>query len=331
MPMMMLGVLLIVFSVAPQLASPFAQVSSIPAAPAASKTRHTWTSPTKQIFIEDTDAYGVIYNANYARCYERALSHVPREEELGGDEMILSSVEAQKYSGSPPLGGQYVIRGERLEASTNKEVWSVELTSPPVKDTPTMVHNSAQVTLSRGQPLKVVEVTSPTQAEGVHCQYKLIAYKDELDTCIPCDGVSQQEEKAEYYVSVRSAMCYFERARSTFLGGPDMLRKLQEEENLLYVVTSNSDCHVYFDTILVEGGIEGELEMKLRPGDEVTVQTMFSVRRRGMIVDCRHRLYLGDGPRRLLAKATITIMALNGTTRRPTSKLPQWLVDKFTA
>ena len=310
-------VLLVICLSAPRLVAPFAQ-------------RQTWTSPTKQIFIEDTDAYGVIYNANYARCYERALSHAPRKEGTAGEEMILSSVEAQKYGGSPQLGGNYVIQAERREpssSSADEQVWSVELTSPPVEDAPTVVYNSAQVTLSRGQPLKVVEVASPTpQAEGVHCEYKFIAYKDELDTYI-----QQEDGKAEYYASVRSAMCYFERARSSFLGGPNMLRKLQEEENLLYVVTSNSDCHAYFDTILVEGDIEGGEEMKLRPGDEVSTETVFAVRRRGMIVDCRHRLYLGDGPRRLLAKATITIMALNGTTRRPTSKLPQWLVDKFTA
>ena len=33
-------------------------------------------SSTSQVYIEDTDAHGVVYNANYLRAYERALSQV---------------------------------------------------------------------------------------------------------------------------------------------------------------------------------------------------------------------------------------------------------------
>jgi hypothetical protein len=82
------------------------------------------------------------------------------------------------------------------------------------------------------------------------------------------------------------------------------------------------------------------------------VRTKFIVKRRGMIVECRHELFMhgdddyndGDGVgfnmddngnynnsrRDLLATATVTVMALKGSTRRPTSKLPQWILDQIT-
>ncbi len=74
------------------------------------------------------------------------------------------------------------------------------------------------------------------------------------------------------------------------------------------------------------------------PGREVVVRTEFVVKRRGMVLECRHRLYAeanpggaGDGAAhgRLLARATVTVMALRGSTRRPTSKLPQWVLDRL--
>ena len=36
----------------------------------------TFHSPSFHVYIEDTDAYGVMYNANYLRAYERALHTV---------------------------------------------------------------------------------------------------------------------------------------------------------------------------------------------------------------------------------------------------------------
>jgi len=92
-----------------------------------------------------------------------------------------------------------------------------------------------------------------------------------------------------------------------------------------------------------DGGVsameEDIMHLHPAPGREVIVRTNFVTKRRGMIVDCQHRLYMDVhskedggrevGKRRLLARATVTIMALKGSTRRPTSKLPQWLLDRF--
>ena len=75
---------------------------------------NSFVSPKFNVYIEDTDAYGVMYNGNYLRSYERALSHVPREHD---GRWILSSISNQKFRSSPALGEEYLIRGELIEPS----------------------------------------------------------------------------------------------------------------------------------------------------------------------------------------------------------------------
>ena len=96
-------------------------------------TAHFTTSPM-QVFIEDTDAYGVMYNANYLRCYDRALHMVTfgsDETELLGahDGWSIVSVGQQKFSSSPAMGGMFVIEGTRVEASSDSEIWDMAMKS----------------------------------------------------------------------------------------------------------------------------------------------------------------------------------------------------------
>ena len=63
------------------------------------------------------------------------------------------------------------------------------------------------------------------------------------------------------------------------------------------------------------------------------MDTDIGITRRGMFVECHHRLLLdvnvhnGEKIRRLLAKATMTTMAIQGSSRRPTSKPPKWVSE----
>ncbi|MGK3748723.1 MAG: hypothetical protein ACI8RD_001015, partial [Bacillariaceae sp.] len=84
-----------------------------------SSTTSFFTSPKFRIYIEDTDAYGVMYNSNYLRSYERALSHVPRQNNLQqppdrNRRTVLTSITNQKFRSSPALGEEYIIRGELI-------------------------------------------------------------------------------------------------------------------------------------------------------------------------------------------------------------------------
>jgi hypothetical protein len=170
-----------------------------------------------------------------------------------------------------------------------------------------------------------------------------------------------------------------ERSRTNYIGGPAALQSLQVEHDVLYVVTSARACSL----VSYEGSTHGNcatatipssnlqpldvLPPPLRapslgkdakqtgptrfvPGQSVDVETMFKVRKRGMIIDCYHTLAFdrggsGDddhnrvvaasdpdktkGDRLRMAQGLVTIMALNATTRRPTQALPAWLAATF--
>ena len=129
--------------------------------PSAASTTFTFVLPEYKVYIEDTDAYGVMYNGNYIRSYERALSHVPRHNE--DYSWMVLSVTNQKFRSSPMLGENYVIRGVRLEKDDEEEVWQLEMATTRSKtigdngDTGEqddyddgknwIVHNSATITI----------------------------------------------------------------------------------------------------------------------------------------------------------------------------------------
>lgn len=369
----------------------------MPATPAA------FISPTFHVYIEDTDAYGVMYNGNYLRSYERALSHVPRErdEEVGvasndGDynaqsaqpaeekeevgQWIVSFVANQKFRSSPMLGEEYSIRGERLDLGSPQEntaVWQLELATPKMPggglddaEKNCIVHNSARVTITRA-PAKCAPISSSSaplpssrprsdresaEITGAKMfEQRYTVYRDEFDVHDHSQRPPGEHQRRThgYHIPLRNALNFFERSRSAYLGGPAMLRKMQVEDDIVWVVTSIDEGELLLDPMVLEsscpehddddeaesGGLFVLVEdtaldvFHPTPGQEVMVRTQFIAKRRGMIVICQHQLYMdveaevGLKRRRLLARATVTIMALKGSTRRPTSKLPQWLLD----
>jgi hypothetical protein len=222
---------------------------------------------------------------------------------------------------------------------------------------------------------KAVSASTPQQQldedrGGTIFEQRCTAYSDEFDThhfYFQNQHRQQSSFAPRSILPIRNAMNFFERSRTNYLGGPDILRKMQVEEDILWVVTSVDDGELmlllneeafYF----VEDEEETRKEKKVvntylsntTPSTdasprEITVRTNFIVKRRGMIVECRHELFMDDddddnvwpdspkslsnhsngGRRRLLAKATVTVMALKGSTRRPTSKLPNWILNQI--
>mmetsp|Transcript_6905 Transcript_6905/g.15762 ORF Transcript_6905/g.15762 Transcript_6905/m.15762 type:complete len:425 (-) Transcript_6905:83-1357(-) len=339
----------------------------------------TFTSPTFRVYIEDTDAYGVMYNGNYIRSYERAMSHAPRKykdaadsssdddnapSQLGkedDDRWILSFITNQKFRSSPALGEEYVIRGELAErtqrhedVNEDVEVWHLEMVTQTkdIDENNWIIHNSAEATFTRSTEKAATVPAVPSSAIRSNDITKLgklfeqshVPYHDEFDMHLQLYPKSTGQG---YHIPLRSAMNFFERSRTSYLGGPDVLRKMQVEDDILWVVIGIDDGELLLDSIAFElcidddddhdGNIslEDTLDLHPSPGREVTVQTNFIAKRRGMIVDCQHRLFLDVGSnagkmnRRLLAQATVTLMAVKGSTRRPTSKLPKWILDHF--
>lgn len=389
-------------------------------------TTYTFVSPTYHVYIEDTDTYGVMYNGNYIRCYERALSHVPRHNDDSSYSWIVSSVTNQKFRSSPSLGEEYVIRGMLLEQGNenggpseevsrrrkhDEEVWQLEMTTRRKKisnngdngidddENSWIVHNSATVTILNtlrypssssigniaAEKTLLDSIPPPPQLDDHDCgaifEQRCTAYIDEFDTLhFKLENQQQQQQSSSYrpqhILPLRNAMNFFERSRTNYLGGPAALRKMQVDADILWVVTSVDDGEV--TVMLDEGsnfGSSVENDMKGGSGTsekakdaspvrampstmatsrrDVIIRTNFVVKRRGMIVECRHELFMDQNDsdviglsdeddnksellghtnttsRILLAKATVTVMALNGSTRRPTSNLPQWILDQI--
>ena len=316
------------------------ETADVDVASSSSTQSVSFTSPTFRVYIEDTDAYGVMYNGNYIRSYERAISHVPREDE---DNALwnLCKISEQKFRSSPALGEEYVIRGEQLkctetEDGSNEEIWKLQMvTDGKNGDDGEVVHNSAVATI-RAPPKKLdtTFTTASTMNLGKMFEQTIVPYHDEFDL------------HTQHHIPIRSAVNFFERSRTSFLGGPDILRRMKEEDDILWVVTAIDEGELFLDSnIVLEHAVGSSCDVEEKqavessmfpiPGREVTVQTHFRSKRRGMILECQHRLYMevnvtdGKTNRRLLAQATVTIMALKGSTHRPTSKLPQWFLDKL--
>jgi hypothetical protein len=108
------------------------------------------------------------------------------------------------------------------------------------------------------------------------------------------------------HLPLRSVLNLCERARSNHIGGPNALRELQENDNILVVVTGIKDCY--------------SLKHDSYPGQSVRVETEIVPKR--LACDCRH--FLLDNEGQFMAKAVVTLISLNATTKRPTYKEGLW-------
>ena len=293
------------------------------------QTKTIFESPKFRVYIEDTDAYGVMYNSNYVRAYERALvRYAPLADGNRNDQSasidkkwILSSIHNQKFRSSPALGEEYIIRGELVDEMSDDEVQTWELQLVTENESGAIVHNSACIAMisERNSILHEFELNLIGNID----EKRYTPYHDEFDHF--------NFEHGSCYIPLRNAMNFFERARSDFLGGPDALRKMQIEDDLIWVVTGVENGKLFTgDNSLHQESSNDNVSVGDDRPKEVIVQTMFDVKRRGMILDCHHKLWMEDGKHKILiGQATCVILALKGSTRRPTSKLPQWVLDKF--
>lgn len=328
-----------------------------------------FVTPRMQVYIEDTDAYGVMYNANYLRAYERALHLMSLKQDDTDDDPLpllnggalshagwfVLGVTDHRFKASPPLGGEYVISGELVERECENEgssrtgacveTWKVEMKSPfsaEPNEKPT-VYNTATITIAsptetgmlppQYQPKSLPFVSTDSGGPTVRARFQ--PFRDEFDPTLP------------HRMPLRNVLNLFERARSDFLGGPDELRKMEAEDNVVWVVTSVAGCELCNlgeagweenDNEDLMGKEEGnELSLvQCSPGKSVTVKTSFVSKRSGMTLECNQMLLvpawddeLSAYKNRRLAQGKISIMALDAKKRRPTRNIPQRFIDKL--
>ena len=298
----------------------------------------SFVSPMYQCYIEDTDSYGVMYNANYLRSFDRALhsfyamgddvigditsnkesSTTPRKSILDNHEdWAIVQVDQQKFKSSPPLGGGYCVHGTLIKHQDDDlEVW--DLAMHETEDPRSTIYNSARVTIARpgifGTPSKLLDdplatlSTSPVTTTTTTTKDIFRLFRDEFDA------------HSSTHIPLRNVLTLFERSRSNFLGGPDALRKLKEEHGLLFVVTKINDCCKF---AIADNNNNNNNSGAVRPGELVLVQTTFQVKRKGMIIDCQQVLKKASG--QPVAQATVSLMTIEAETFKPSTNLPTWL------
>lgn len=266
---------------------------------AAAAPGDTFQSAPIKVYIEDTDAYGVIYNANYLKFYDRAL------QDAQGPEETVVGIRRQKFRASPSLGDEFVIEGV-LKAidEAERQVWDFSMKS---LDGATVYHSAEQaVVVSSGWSANWLP---PVAAFADTKKTKLVdsftAYRDEFDPHL------------KSHLPLHGVLKHFERIRTNSLGGPTKLRELQEDHGLLFVLTGIKDLH------LVDHSSPGTVLLN----EKLRVEATFAVRRGGMRIDVYQTLFSSHGDR--IAQGVISLTTINKDTFRPTSKLPPWLLERL--
>jgi acyl-CoA thioesterase FadM len=256
----------------------------------------TFRTPAMHVYIEYTDAFGVVYNGNYLKFFDRALQRTDHQR----PDWLIVRVGQQKFKQSPALGGTFVIEGVRKEVHEAYEVWDMDMKSV---DNLIVFNSVADVRIA--QPAKedtvsALPVDPPFDIPegGVLATDTFYAYRDEF------------EPHLQGTIPLRNVLNLFERSRSNYLGGPDVLREMQTKEGIIFVVTNIEDA------CLIDDGAT------CCAGDELIVETTFVAKRKGMVLDCLQTLKRGTAR---LAQAKVRVMVLNATTMRPTNQLPESL------
>lgn len=373
-------------------------------------------SDPMQVYIEDTDAYAVMYNANYIRAYERALfqfyndmykqgllqhqSQQEMQEAMNNetskksfhlwnpsnhqhmdiyDDFRIKKVTAHKFKSSPILGSSYVIHGNLVHIQSmdgiEEDMWSLEMLACDEKikspeancfndhiveskssliksvlekqetgmmdknDKKPTVYNTAIVTISRKGPNKNDKHTNQYSVNSSMTNFQrhdiFTVHRDEFDIHMP------------NALPVRTILNLFERQRSNWLGGPHVLKKMQKEYSLLWVVTSIDNLEIFDAGLSSHGRSTADMEftnkgcnspalpfIMVQPGMKVLVKSNIQVKRRGMILEFHQEVAflkndteekVGDDNCRnyiTLAHGLVTICAIDSEKGRPTSNIP---------
>ena len=276
------------------------------------------------VFIEDTDAYSVIYNANYIRMYERAL-HLSGCSLLNHTNWYIQSITRHKFKSSPSLGEKFKIHGERCSNATTWNLKMLESSSTHDNDSVEKVYNTAQVTLAVPSSAITTHPSSRFIPDSISSINSFSIHRDEL-VVLDMTGDTLSRE-IHYMLPLRSILNLFERSRSNFLGGPQILRQMQTENHILWVVTSIDDLVLHYP--------ENSHPTFLYPGQTVMVKTVAVAKRKGMIVEFHQTAEIVDDLHRnsrsgiKIATGTVTICAVDTVNGKPTSNIPPHIKQLF--
>lgn len=398
-----------------------------------SSSSSSFTTPKTQVYIEDTDAYGVMYNANYLRAYDRALHTAttgrttsmlwhntnnnhdgsgiqPDKDNNNGTApptlmmILIQSVAKMRYKASPALGSTYVISGtrrcggssssDRCNSSSSSmvedknaagafsvETWDLEMTSEDGSSIASssssnetsmerISYNPEAKTITAATTTTPPPTDSATSIEKNAIDEVTVAskrstdsfpiHRDELDTIFhgslslprmtpppTTDHHHHQQQNPSSYLPLFRVLNLMERARSNLLGGPDALRRLQEEHGILTVITGFTDLKLLWPTFVplsattaqpTDGDTNHQpvrffLPVVVPGKTRVAMDTDTIWKRRGTVLECiQTAYYITDGSdygsesyKVPVARGIASLLAIDAVTKRPVRQLPDWV------
>jgi acyl-CoA thioesterase FadM len=269
------------------------------------------TSSVRRVYIEHTDAYQVMFYANYFRFAADACEEALAESGVGGGgvDARMVAVRNCKYARAARLGDDVRVRTRWVRSDEASGRATFEQT---VEDARGEAYLSAEVTYAllsdaRGGVTTTVDDPHGVDVETSETMVRL--FRDEQSR--GADGSSHVD-----------VLRYFERGRTDAIGGSDALSELKEKHGVVVVVSR----------------LEAEFPERILPRESLDaasgiptcgVKSTVEFKRRNIQVVFHQALYAPDGVT-CVGRADITCTCLDATTMRPIS-CPDALVQKFVA
>lgn len=267
------------------------------------------TSSVRRVYIEHTDAYQVVFYANYFRFAADACEEALAERGVGGGSVDARMVAVRncKFARAARLGDDVRVRTRWVR---NDEAGRATF-EQTVEDTRGEAYLSAEVTYALSDDARGGMTTTVDDPHGdVEASETMVRLFRE-----------EQSRGAEGSSHV-DVLRYFERGRTDAIGGSDALSELKEKHGVVVVVSR----------------LEAEFPERILPRESLDaasgvptcgVKSTVEFKRRNIQVVFHQALYAPDGAK-CVGRADITCTCLDAATMRPIS-CPDALVAKFLA
>jgi YbgC/YbaW family acyl-CoA thioester hydrolase len=145
------------------------------------------------VFIEDTDCFGVVYNANYLKFFDRArqaalgIEHLAARQQKG-DVMRLVDNKEIKISGSAVLGQELEVLSSFAPSEEDKALTAWQQTIACKKTGTVLASSQASTFLGPAYSSQALESRLVPDAPVYKCEYTVWA--DEIDARAQLSDVS---------------------------------------------------------------------------------------------------------------------------------------------
>lgn len=262
----------------------FSAASTMPSDPPRFATS---TSIDFDVFIEDTDAFGMIYNANYLKLYQRAI------ETLHGGAQLIVRADRMKYKIPGRMGDKLTVQSTFLRTEGEISVWE-------------------QRVLCSGRELNSATTQVPLNTSPRECAVMNDSTDPQCAT--PPFRVWADECMVGGGIDLVASLRFFERSRTLALGGPASLQRCVGEGAAIVVARVD-------DLALAPAA------RTIRPGDLVVVESAVAARGKSLVTFRHRLVALPtrDEPRVVVAEGT-AICACVGPDGKGTA-FPDWALE----